>query len=67
LIQNEYSVHLPAEYEWEGRKKKSFINIVNPFRGTLVLGSPGSGKTWFIIQRFIKQQIQMGFSMLVYD
>ena len=67
LLQNEYSIHFPAEYEYNGQIQKSYINIVNPFRANLVLGSPGAGKTTFIIDRIIKQQIQMGFSMLVYD
>jgi hypothetical protein len=67
LIQNEYSVNLPAQYNLKGKVRKSWINIINPFRGLLVTGSPGSGKSYFVIQHVIKQHLSKGFSMLVYD
>lgn len=67
LLNNEYSINLPARYNLKGRLRKSWINIINPFRGLLVLGSPGSGKSYFIIQHIIKQHIGKGFSMFVYD
>jgi YWFCY protein/Type IV secretory system Conjugative DNA transfer len=67
LLENEYSINLPARYKLRGRSRKSWINIINPFRGLLVMGSPGSGKSWFVIQHVIKQHLEKGFSMLVYD
>jgi hypothetical protein len=67
LLENEYSINLPARYNLKGRLRKSYINFINPFRGLLVLGSPGSGKSYFIIQHIIKQHIAKGFSMFVYD
>lgn len=67
LIQNEYSINLPARYNLKGKFRKSWINIINPFRGILVTGSPGSGKSYFVIQHGIKQHLRKGFSMLVYD
>lgn len=67
LINNEYSINLPATYNLRGRLRKSWINVINPFRGLLVLGSPGSGKSYFIIQHIIKQHIEKGFSMFIYD
>lgn len=67
LLQNEYSINLPARYNLKGKLRKSWINIINPFRGLLVMGTPGSGKSYFIIQHIIKQHIQKGFSMFVYD
>jgi hypothetical protein len=67
LLENEYSINLPAKYNLKGKFRKSWINIVNPFRGLLVMGTPGSGKSYFIIQHIIKQHIQKGFSMFVYD
>lgn len=67
LLTNEYSINLPAKYNLKGRYRKSWINITNPFRGLLVMGSPGSGKSYFIIQHIIKQHIQKGYSMFVYD
>lgn len=67
LLNNEYSINLPARYNLKGRFRKSWINIINPFRALLIMGSPGSGKSYFIIQHIIKQHIQKGFSMFVYD
>ena len=67
LLNNEYSINLPARYNLKGRFRKSWINVINPFRALLVMGSPGSGKSYFIIQHIIKQHIQKGFSMFVYD
>jgi hypothetical protein len=67
LLTNEYSINLPARYNLKGQIRKSWINIINPFRGLLVIGSPGSGKSWFVIQHIIKQHIEKGFAMFVYD
>ncbi len=67
LLSNEYSINLPARYNLKGKLHKSWINIINPFRGVLIMGSPGSGKSYFVIQHIIKQHIQKGFSMFVYD
>ncbi len=67
LLENQYSINLPAQYNLKGKIRKSWINIINPFRGLLVCGSPGSGKSYFVIQHIIKQHIKKGFTMLVYD
>lgn len=67
LLDNEYSINLPARYNLKGKVRKSWINIINPFRGLLVCGSPGAGKSYFVIQHIIKQHIRKGFTMLVYD
>jgi hypothetical protein len=67
LIENEYSVNLPAQYLLRGKIKKSYINFINMFRALLVLGSPGSGKSYFIIRHVITQHIRKGFAMFVYD
>jgi len=67
LIENEYSINLPAIYEFRGRKKTSWINVTNPFRGLLILGTPGSGKTFFIVRQIIRQHILKGFAMFIYD
>ncbi|OIQ93626.1 type IV secretory system conjugative DNA transfer [mine drainage metagenome] len=67
LLNNEYSINLPAVYHLRGKIRKSWINIINPFRGLLIIGSPGAGKSYFIIQHIIKQHIEKGFSMFVYD
>jgi hypothetical protein len=67
LLKNEYSVNLPAQYNLKGKIRKSWINITNPFRGLLVIGSPGSGKSYFVIRHVINQHIQKGYCMLLYD
>lgn len=67
LIENEFSVNLPTNYQLKGKIKSAWINIINPFRGLLVLGTPGSGKSYFVIRHVITQHIKKGFSMFVYD
>lgn len=67
LLENEYSINLPAMYRLKNKERRSWINIINPFRGILILGTPGSGKSYFIIRHIISQHIQKGFSMFVYD
>ncbi|MFB9843914.1 conjugal transfer protein MobC [Mucilaginibacter ginsenosidivorans] len=67
LLENEYSINLPARYSLKGKIRKSWINIINPFRGTEVLGTPGAGKTYFVIRHVISQHIRKGFSMFIYD
>lgn len=67
LIENEYSVNLPARYHLKNKVRNSWINIINPFRSLMVLGTPGSGKSYFVIRHVITQHIQKGFSMFVYD
>lgn len=67
LLQNEYSINLPAQYKLKEKTRNSWINIINPFRGLLVIGSPGAGKSWFVIQHVMKQHIEKGFAMFIYD
>lgn len=67
LLENEYSVNLPAAYRLNGKIRKSWINFINPFRAILVVGTPGSGKSYFVIRHIISQHIAKGFSMFVYD
>ncbi|MGC4038328.1 MAG: conjugal transfer protein MobC [Chitinophagaceae bacterium] len=67
LLENEYSINLPAKYKLKGKIRTSWINIINPFRSTLVMGSPGAGKSYFVIRHIIAQHIRKGFSMFVYD
>ena len=65
--ENEYSVNIPMVYYFNKRMRKGWINIINPFRGTIVLGTPGSGKSFGIIDPFIRQHAAKGFAMMVYD
>src|SRR5690606_41576162 len=67
FLENEYSINLPAQYQLKNKVRKSWINIINPFRGLLVLGSPGAGKSYFVIRHVITQHIKKGFTMFVYD
>lgn len=67
LIENEYSVNLPSRFFYKKRWHKGWINIVNPFRASIVLGTPGSGKSYAVVNNYIKQQLSKGFSMYIYD
>lgn len=67
LQENKYSVNIPMRYYYKGKFRKGWVNVVNPFRGTWVVGTPGSGKTFSIIEPFIRQHSAKGFAMVVYD
>ena len=67
LLENEYSVNLPARYHLKDKVRNSWINIINPFRALMVLGTPGSGKSYFVIRHVISQHIRKGFTMFIYD
>lgn len=67
LMENEYSVNLPTKFWYNKKEHKGWINIVNPFRATIVLGTPGSGKSYAVVNNYIKQHIEKGFSMYIYD
>lgn len=67
LLENEYSINLPARYHLKDKIRNSWINIINPFRALMVLGTPGSGKSYFVIRHVITQHICKGFSMFIYD
>lgn len=66
-VENEYSVNIPMMYYFKGKMNRGWINITNPFRATIVLGTPGSGKSFGIIDPFIRQHAAKGFAMMVYD
>nr|WP_217447843.1 conjugal transfer protein MobC [Maribellus comscasis] len=67
LIKNEYSVNLPTRFYYKKKWNNGWINVVNPFRAGIVLGTPGSGKSYAVINQFIKQQIEKGYSQYIYD
>ncbi|MEO3404897.1 conjugal transfer protein MobC [Mucilaginibacter sp. CAU 1740] len=67
LLENEFSVNLPMKYVLKGKVRDGWINFINLFRALIVLGSPGSGKSYFIIRHVITQHIRKGFAMFVYD
>ncbi len=61
------SVNLPTRYRYKRAWRQGWINVVNPFRATQILGTPGSGKSYAVLNNYIKQHIEKGFSMLIYD
>lgn len=67
LMENEYSVNLPTQFYYKNKWNKGWINVVNPFRASIVLGTPGSGKSYAIVNNYIRQHIEKGFSMYIYD
>lgn len=67
LMENEYSVNLPTRFQYGGKLNDGWINVVNPFRATIVLGTPGSGKSYAVVNNYIKQMISKGFSVYIYD
>lgn len=66
-VENQYSVNIPMKFHYNGKTQKGWINIVNPFRGTLLMGTPGSGKSFSVVNSYIRQHAAKGFSMVVYD
>ena len=67
LIENEDSVNIPMTYQHEGKRRDGYINVVSPQRGCMVIGIPGSGKTYSIYGPFFRQMMQKGYAMFVYD
>ena len=67
LIENEYSINLPTSFYFQKRWNDGWINVVNPFRASIVLGTPGSGKSFAVVNQYIKQQIEKGYAMYIYD
>lgn len=67
LMKNDYSVNLPTRFVYQGREWDGWINVINPFRASIVLGTPGSGKSYAVVNNYIKQQIEKGFAVYVYD
>ena len=67
LMENEYSVNLPTRFWYRKKMWHGWINVVNPFRASIVLGTPGSGKSFAVVNSYIKQQIEKGYATYIYD
>lgn len=67
LMVNDYSVNLPTKFWYKKKQWKGWINVVNPFRAAIVLGTPGSGKSYAVVNQFIKQQIEKDYTGYIYD
>lgn len=66
-VENDWSVNLPTRYYWQGRWHDGCISVVNPFRGTLIVGSAGAGKSFSVFNPYIEQMIAKGYTMMLYD
>lgn len=67
LMVNDYSINFPTKFWYKKKQWKGWINVVNPFRAAIVLGTPGSGKSYAVVNQFIKQQIEKGYTGYIYD
>lgn len=67
FMENERSINLPMEFYYNKKWNKGWINVINPFRAIMILGTPGSGKSYAVIKPGIKQMIGKGFAMYLYD
>lgn len=67
LVETEDSINIPMKFQYKKKIRKGWINVVNPFRATMILGTPGSGKSFSVYNPFIAQMIKKGYAMFVYD
>jgi type IV secretory pathway VirB4 component len=66
LVESVTSINIPYVFRYKKKNNKGWINI-NPFRGTMVIGVPGSGKSFGIINPAIRQMIAKNFCLCIYD
>ena len=66
-LENTDSVNIPINYVYQKKQRQGWVNIINPYRATMIVGRPGSGKSFAVLNNFIRQHIEKGFSMMVYD
>lgn len=67
LIENEFSFNLPMQYRLKQQWRDSWLNCANPRRGVLILGSPGAGKSFFILENFLRIQLRKQYCQFTYD
>ena len=67
LMENEYSINLPTKFWYRRKEWKGWINVVNPFRASMILGTPGSGKSYAVVNNYIKQAIEKSYALYIYD
>lgn len=66
-VETEFSVNIPMKFFYNRKWHNGWLNICNCFRGTFVIGTPGSGKSFSVINSFIRQHSAKGFAEVVYD
>lgn len=66
-IENIYSVNIPMLFYYKKKVRKGWVNLVNVFRATILIGTPGSGKSFSIVNPFIRQLIAKSFTVCLYD
>ena len=67
LMENEYSINLPTKFWYRNKEWDGWINVVNPFRASMILGTPGSGKSYAVVNNYIKQAIEKSYALYIYD
>lgn len=67
LMENEYSINLPTKFWYRKKEWKGWINVVNPFRASMILGTPGNGKSYAVVNNYIKQAIEKSYALYIYD
>ncbi|MCE8447175.1 type IV secretory system conjugative DNA transfer family protein [Phocaeicola dorei] len=67
LMENEYSINLPTKFWYRKKEWDGWINVVNPFRASMILGTPGSGKSYAVVNNYIKQAIEKSYALYIYD
>ncbi|MBS9767658.1 MAG: type IV secretion system DNA-binding domain-containing protein [Flavobacteriaceae bacterium] len=64
---SDISINLPILFYWNKKVRQGWMNIHDVFRGLLVMGVPGTGKTFGVIVPYIKQLLAKKFTMVIYD
>lgn len=66
-LPTDYSINIPMQFYWKKQWHDGYVNVVNPFRGTMIMGLPGCGKSFSVFNPYIRQLIERGFTMMLYD
>jgi YWFCY protein/Type IV secretory system Conjugative DNA transfer len=66
-VENEYSINITTKFNYKGKETNGWINVINPFRATMVIGNPGSGKSYAVIEEFMWQTMEKGYTSCIYD
>ena len=66
LVETPTSVNIPYKFRYKKQTHQGWMNI-DPFRGSMVIGVPGSGKSFGVINPAIRQLVGKGFCLCIYD